>query len=161
MHFLCLPAHVYMSTNLCTRACTWWCNTVSCTDRHKAIPHPPLSQSFGGGIRQSVQLPAPSRRGAGARDGRFWRSWGGDSLAMFTSWKCRLGVWRKGMSLLAFICLFSPSTTCGDVFFFFLNSINYQKFHSQTQHKYKNLLHKTHAGSMQHICCVRRAGCCI
>lgn len=38
----------------------------------------------------------PAGEGAGAWDERLRRWWGGDSLAMFTGWKCRLGAWLKG-----------------------------------------------------------------
>lgn len=101
--FVCVFIYMcslYMSTYSCTHAFMHACgdaHTKSSSvpvDTKPEPPHPPIPRFLfpGGEIRQSVYLPAPSRRGAGFQDRRLWRWWGGDSLAVFTGWMCQLGV---------------------------------------------------------------------
>lgn len=73
---VCIYVHVFLHT--CLLACMWGCNTKSVPIDTKADPPIPPFLFPGGEIRQSVYLLAPSRRGAGARDGRLWR-WGQSS----------------------------------------------------------------------------------
>lgn len=127
--YSCTHAFMYAS-------CMWGCThkVLICASRHKANPPPiPCFLFPGGKISQSVYLAAPSRRGAGVRDGRLWRWWGGDSLAMFTGWMCRLGVCRRVQSLLAFLCLFSPDMACSHVF---PDSMNHKKRETHAQAQY-------------------------
>lgn len=65
---LCVCSYVHVFLHTCLHACKWGRThkVLVCAGRHKARPPIPLFLFPGGEIRQSVYLPAPSRRGAGA-----------------------------------------------------------------------------------------------
>ncbi len=96
---MCIYVHVFLCT--CVHACMRGCKhkVLICAGRHKARPrHPPLPLPWGGGGGcgdggDSLSICFfPAGEGGLGPDWRLWRWWGGDSLAVFMGWMCRLGV---------------------------------------------------------------------